>query len=186
MLKFTKNCYTGTFNHEKCFASFFDVLRFFWNPKIFLGFNRLEDSKNRISWISEQRKKFLKIIFEFSIRKRSYKPKFWFFQCLLVFPQDFHEKYWKTLKYIDIRIFMKYFVNHLQVNWESKTWSVRYPRHVELIFDIFEKICIVPKSSWNPNFNGFQIYFMLYIVLRNFWKCQKWILHAPETLLIKF
>ena len=129
-LNLIQNWYTGTSNHGKCFSMFFNFLRFFWNPIIFFGFHRLQDSKNRISWIREQLKNFEKIIFKFSIRKSFYKPSFRFCQGPLVFPQDFHEEYWKTLKYVDIRI------------------------------------------SW--------------IVLRNSWKYQKWILRAPETSLTKF
>ena len=96
VLTLTDTWYTGTLNYGKCFASFLNFLRLFWNPKIFFGFHRLEDSKNRISWIREHLQNFEKIIFQFSMRKSSCKPSFRFFQRLIVFPQDFHEKYWKT------------------------------------------------------------------------------------------
>ena len=90
VLKLTENSYTGTLNYGQCFAIFFQFLRFFWNPKIFFGFHRLEYSKNRISGISEFQKNFEKKSFRFSLQKRSYKPNVRFFRGLLVFPQDFH------------------------------------------------------------------------------------------------
>ena len=94
-----QNWYTGTSNHGKCFSMFFNFLRFFLNPKIFFVFHRLEDSKNRISWIRSSWKILKKIILNSPYERVPNNQVLDFSKVYLCFHRTFMkniEKLWNT------------------------------------------------------------------------------------------